>query len=78
LIGFALLLAALLLLRVLLIENTHALHQQVFTAQRQLAELESSRPLLQAIVTRLRQGVEQEPDLADLLRQYAFEVEARP
>jgi len=74
--GAAVLLCLLLLVRLLLIQNTHDLSTQLTLTQRSVAQAQASRPLLNGIADRLRKGVAEEPDLADLLRQFDLPLES--
>jgi uncharacterized membrane protein len=72
LMGSAVALVLLLLVKTLLIQNTHELNSELVQAQRQIMQGQTARPLLAGITERLTKGVESEPDLADLLRQYGL------
>lgn len=76
LMATAVLLSLMLLVRLLLIQNTHDLSMELTQSQRTVAQAQASRPLLNGIVDRLRRGVAEEPDLADFLRQFNLPVEA--
>ncbi len=70
LMGSAVLLVLLLLVKGLLIQNTHELSVELAQSQREIMQGQAARPLLNGITNRLMRGTATEPDLADLLRQY--------
>lgn len=68
--GTAIVLVLLLLVKALLIQDTHQLRVELTHSQRDIMQGEAAKPLLNGMVRRLMQGTATEPDLADLLRQY--------
>jgi len=70
LMGAAVILVLLLLLKGLLIQNTHKLSVELAQSQQEIIQGQAAKPLLNGIVSRLMRGTATEPDLADLLRQY--------
>ncbi|MEM1158881.1 MAG: hypothetical protein AAF649_07060 [Verrucomicrobiota bacterium] len=70
LMGAAVVLILLLLVKVLLIRNTHELSIELAQSQQEIMQGQAARPLLNGITNRLMRGTATEPDLADLLRQY--------
>ncbi len=78
LMGSAIILIVLLLVKGLLIHNTHQLSVELAQSQREIMQGQAARPLLNGITNRLMRGTETEPDLADLLRQYGLYPNANP
>jgi|GEM_PF-5880756 len=68
--GAAVILIVLLLVKGLLIQNTHKLNIELAQSQREIMQGQAAKPLLNGITNRLMRGTSTEPDLADLLRQY--------
>ncbi|MGF1677745.1 MAG: hypothetical protein ACFCUX_00975 [Candidatus Methylacidiphilales bacterium] len=70
LLGSSLFLALLLVVRLVLMQNTQAANTEMVTKQKVLLQAQGAIPVLSAVRERIIRGMAEERDLSDLLRKY--------